>query len=60
MGKKREVRSPSSASRPVASAAERQRQIARRAYELYVTRGYRQGYDLDDWLEAERDVEQAA
>jgi hypothetical protein len=26
-----------------------------RAYELYVTRGRRDGHDLDDWLQAEAD-----
>lgn len=30
--------------------------IARRAYELYATRGCRQGSALDDWLEAEREI----
>jgi Protein of unknown function (DUF2934) len=30
--------------------------IAKRAYELYNERGYRHGYALDDWLEAEREV----
>jgi hypothetical protein len=33
--------------------------IAARAYELYVTRGGRDGRDLDDWLEAERDLARA-
>jgi hypothetical protein len=31
-------------------------QIARRAYELYCARGREDGYDLDDWLQAERDL----
>ncbi len=30
--------------------------IAKRAYELYSERGYRQGFALDDWLEAEREI----
>jgi hypothetical protein len=30
-------------------------EIARRAYELYQTRGREHGHDLDDWLQAERD-----
>jgi hypothetical protein len=30
--------------------------IAKRAYELYSERGYRQGYALDDWLDAEREI----
>lgn len=30
--------------------------IARRAYELYAERGYRDGCALEDWLEAEREI----
>jgi hypothetical protein len=30
--------------------------IARRAYEIYERRGGRDGADLDDWLEAEREL----
>lgn len=30
--------------------------IAKRAYELFSERGYRHGYALDDWLEAEREI----
>ena len=30
--------------------------IAKRAYELYGERGYRDGSSFDDWLEAEREV----
>ena len=30
--------------------------IAKRAYELYGERGYRHGYAIDDWLDAEREV----
>jgi hypothetical protein len=32
--------------------------IARRAFELYCARGQRDGHDLDDWLQAERDLNQ--
>lgn len=31
-------------------------EIRRRAWERYVRRGGRDGYDLDDWLEAEREL----
>lgn len=31
-------------------------QIAKRAYDLYGERGYRHGWALDDWLEAEREI----
>jgi hypothetical protein len=30
--------------------------IAERAYELYASRGYEHGYDLEDWLTAEAQV----
>ena len=40
------------------NAAERERQarIAERAYNRYVARGAGDGQDLDDWLEAEREM----
>jgi hypothetical protein len=30
--------------------------IARRAYELYCARGYEDGHDVDDWVNAEREL----
>gem|GEM_PF-5397675 len=30
--------------------------IARRAYELFETRGFEDGHDCEDWLEAEKQV----
>ncbi len=30
--------------------------IAERAYELYVQRGHEHGHDMEDWLEAERQI----
>lgn len=33
-----------------------QQRIAARAYALYEERGYRQGYDLQDWVDAEREI----
>ena len=33
--------------------------IAHKAYELYLQRGSEHGYDLDDWLTAERSVQEA-
>jgi hypothetical protein len=32
------------------------RYVARRAFELYCERGCRDGHDLDDWLQAEREL----
>jgi Protein of unknown function (DUF2934) len=31
--------------------------IARRAYEIYMGRGGADGHDLDDWLQAERELQ---
>jgi hypothetical protein len=35
-------------------------EIAIRAYEIYQTRGGSDGADLDDWLQAERELSQPA
>lgn len=41
---------------PIFPSDDVQARIANRAYEFYVERGYRQGYAVDDWLEAEREI----
>jgi hypothetical protein len=41
---------------PVSPCDDLQARIAKRAYELHAERGYRYGYALDDWREAERDI----
>jgi hypothetical protein len=53
---------------PVTTAADRapkarvdataisERDIARRAYDLYLARGREPGHQLDDWLQAEREL----
>ena len=33
-----------------------QENIAQRAYSLYEARGRQEGHDLDDWLQAEREL----
>lgn len=43
-------------SQPVSPPDDLQARISDRAYELHAQRGYRQGYALDDWLEAEREI----
>jgi len=35
-----------------------QEKIARRAHEIYLARGGREGHEIDDWLEAERELTQ--
>ena len=35
----------------------RHRLISEAAYHLYAQRGYEDGYDLDDWLQAEAEVD---
>jgi hypothetical protein len=37
----------------------RNEDIARRAYELYQERGREPEHDMDDWLQAEREVQQS-
>jgi Protein of unknown function (DUF2934) len=39
-----------------ASVTITQEEIAQRAYALYEARGREDGHDLDDWLEAERQL----
>ena len=34
----------------------REEEIRRRAYEIYLERGEQPGCDLDDWLQAEREL----
>jgi hypothetical protein len=43
-------------SQPLPPRDDIQARIADRAYEIYAQRGYREGYALDDWLEAEREI----
>jgi hypothetical protein len=43
-------------SQPVSPRDDVRGRVAARAYELYAERGYRQGYALEDWLEAEREI----
>ena len=31
-------------------------EVARRAYEIYMSRGGTHGYDIEDWLRAEREL----
>jgi sigma54-dependent transcription regulator len=33
-----------------------QSDVARRAYDLHLARGCRHGHDVDDWLQAEREL----
>ena len=35
---------------------ERQERIAKRAYELYLERGCREGCDVEDWVDAEQEI----
>ncbi len=44
-----------SAGGPAASSPTRE-DIARRAYEIYAARGGTDGYDIEDWLQAEREL----
>jgi hypothetical protein len=39
-----------------ALSGERQERIAKRAFELYLERGCREGCDVEDWVDAEREI----
>ena len=45
-----------SKSRPSQSAPTTESDIARLAYALYLARGCEPGHDVDDWLQAEREL----
>lgn len=47
---------PSSGGNGGNGAEDLRARIARRAYELYVQRGYQPGHELDDWIQAEREI----
>ncbi len=47
-----------SMTQPVSSYDDLSDRIAKRAYALYAERGYQHGYDLDDWLKAEREIQE--
>ena len=42
---------------PTPSAKVADRDIERRAYELYLARGYEPGHEVEDWLSAESDLQ---
>jgi len=58
MKKKSRNPTPLAKRSPTETPEEIQDQIRRRAYELYEARGRGDGYDLDDWLQAEFEVTQ--
>lgn len=41
---------------PTESAPVTDADVARRAYDLYLARGREPGHDVEDWLQAERDL----
>lgn len=46
----------STAPGPNGSAPVTDAHVARRAYDLYLARGCEPGHDVEDWLQAERDL----
>jgi len=51
-----DIPDPSALERESLSASLRHEEIALRAYRLYVSRGYLDGFDVQDWLQAEQEV----
>ena len=44
---------------PAQAPTANDRDIARRAYELYLARGCDAGHDVEDWLQAERELQES-
>lgn len=51
---------PGMAPRPATLPADHSDRIAKRAYEIARERGFSPGHELDDWLQAEREIEAGA
>jgi hypothetical protein len=51
---------PSSAQAHTEVGAVNATEIACRAFDLYLTRGRKDGHDVDDWLQAERELQARA
>ena len=54
------VRKPSEGRGRKAPGLSADARIAIRAYELYEQRGHQDGYALEDWLQAEREIRRGA
>ena len=50
---------PARAKKPQIETTSLEEQIRQRAHELYVERGNESGSELDDWLQAEKEIHQA-
>ena len=53
------AKSPLASAQPATVAAPDRAEIERRAYEIYLARGGVHGYDVDDWVQAERELREA-
>jgi hypothetical protein len=53
----RAATAPDRSPRPTRRAALTSTDIAHRAYDLYLARGCEHGHDVDDWVQAEREVQ---
>ena len=49
---------PSSAGQKLSKNAPTAEEIRKRAFEIHIERGGIYGFDLDDWLQAERELQQ--
>jgi hypothetical protein len=56
IGRELESRTKARANSPVRHPSDEE--VRRRAFELHIERGGIRGYDLDDWLEAEKELTQ--
>ena len=51
--KKKPSMPPAASIQPIELSDSMRERIARKAYEFWQERGYRHGYELEDWLDAE-------
>jgi hypothetical protein len=54
--KNKKMKTENEANRPPTEDHPNKGEVARRAYELYETRGREPGHELEDWLDAEQEV----
>ena len=50
---------PARAKKPQIETLTLENRVQRRAYELYILRGNESGSELDDWLQAEEEIQRA-
>jgi Protein of unknown function (DUF2934) len=55
-GQLSKIHDPQQPAKPGARGPLSQEEVQRRAYQIYVSRNRQPGHELDDWLQAEREL----